>query len=642
MTCFVFSTDEEAARLIRQALGDLGVAGEFCSEGFAAVERLSQQAFQMVIVDWDDQPEAGSLLTTARQRKASERPLTLAIVKEDTSVPKALQAGANSILRKPIVAGHCKDTLATACDLLKARQASAKSALTIGPKAEAKSESGSFAIDASIPTPPTIPASMEPGKEKGWRAGEFLQSAPVAPGAQFETESETLHAADSPAGEPVDPLKELEPVASAVQKRAPAEPEETLQEKPHGLDWYLKTRGGNRGAGQPAAPAQANPDVLRFEHSSSDSSFAASHSATAGLHSAGEEQGTSKSFTQARAAVAQPKKEEDETSQAESEKPRRQEGRRARVRPAFAVAVVLAGVAVALAPQAPWHPKVLGLWNRGQKAVHAWLNPQLVTPTQAPVSHENFARAGDEYKLPVAENIPDATTDPSQIKVVPVVDPTAKKANNDNGGEQAATATNGTEASSGGTEQTSVAESQPTLPTTEAGSDPAAGNSADSGAAHHSDSSPTIVPSKPPVLPKPAPQRNPQVQYVSTPVKVPSSLQSQMASTTPAAGGDKPAEAAMPSIEPVSVPEAAERALLTEQPNFDYPANGGGQAGSVMVQILVGRDGAVEDAKFLQGSLAFAKAAVDGVKQWKFKPYVMNGRPVSVQTVLTIKFSPAK
>jgi protein TonB len=56
--------------------------------------------------------------------------------------------------------------------------------------------------------------------------------------------------------------------------------------------------------------------------------------------------------------------------------------------------------------------------------------------------------------------------------------------------------------------------------------------------------------------------------------------------------------------------------------------------------VLVGRDGTIQDAKFLQGSLAFARAAIDGVKRWKFKPYIMNGRPVSVQTTLTIKFPP--
>jgi len=111
---------------------------------------------------------------------------------------------------------------------------------------------------------------------------------------------------------------------------------------------------------------------------------------------------------------------------------------------------------------------------------------------------------------------------------------------------------------------------------------------------------------------------------------------------TPDAGGNKPPEAAMQAIEPVKVPEAAERALLTDQPAPDYPGNSNGQPGTVTLQVLIGRDGTVEDAKFLQGSLAFARVAIDGVKRWKFKPYIMNGRPVSVQTPLTISFKPAQ
>ena len=94
----------------------------------------------------------------------------------------------------------------------------------------------------------------------------------------------------------------------------------------------------------------------------------------------------------------------------------------------------------------------------------------------------------------------------------------------------------------------------------------------------------------------------------------------------------------MPSIEPVVLTEATERALLTEQPALVYPANAKGQQGTVILQVLIGRDGTVQDVKFLQGSLAFARAAIDGVKTWKFKPFTMNGRPVSVQTLLTITF----
>src|SRR6202035_5931382 len=90
-------------------------------------------------------------------------------------------------------------------------------------------------------------------------------------------------------------------------------------------------------------------------------------------------------------------------------------------------ALVLAAGAILAAPQAPWHPKLRGVFARAQQATRGWLNPQPVTPTQAPVAHEDFGRAGDEYKMPASETIPDATTDPSQIQVVPVVDPTAKK-----------------------------------------------------------------------------------------------------------------------------------------------------------------------------------------------------------------------
>jgi periplasmic protein TonB len=114
-----------------------------------------------------------------------------------------------------------------------------------------------------------------------------------------------------------------------------------------------------------------------------------------------------------------------------------------------------------------------------------------------------------------------------------------------------------------------------------------------------------------------------------------------MASMTPEASGNKPVEAAMPSIEPVDLPEATARGLLLEQPDLSYPPSAKGQTGKVVLAVLVGRDGTVQDAKFLQGSLVFARAAIDNVKQWRFKPYTMNGRAVSTQTLLTINFKPA-
>lgn len=114
-----------------------------------------------------------------------------------------------------------------------------------------------------------------------------------------------------------------------------------------------------------------------------------------------------------------------------------------------------------------------------------------------------------------------------------------------------------------------------------------------------------------------------------------------MAPNTPDPVSNRPADAAGPSIEPVAVAENAERALLIEQPPIPYPPNAKGQPGTVVLQVLIGRDGTVQDAKFLQGSLAFARTAIDGAKRWKFRPYMLNGHPVSVQTTLSITIKPA-
>jgi protein TonB len=331
---------------------------------------------------------------------------------------------------------------------------------------------------------------------------------------------------------------------------------------------------------------------------------------------------------------------------------------------AICAASLLAIIAIVAAPQAPWHSRLKIVLSNAQHSFHKWLNPQPVTAvSQAPTSHEDFGRAGDEYKLPVAETIPDATTDPSQIQVVPAIDPTAKKpatdtANPDQG--QPATDTNPNPAQVPEASQTPAVQAPENPPAVQPA--PAATSPATLSAPTSAPTSTTAIPtpaapSNPPhsetttVLttpapsnaapPGPPPRRQPS-QYVPPTTKVPSSLQSQMATMVPEASGNKPVDAAMPAIEPVDVSEMAERALLTDQPSLNYPPNVRGQQGTVILQVLIGRDGAVQDAKFVQGSLAFARPAIDGVKQWRFKPYTMNGRPVSVQTNLTIKFKPAQ
>jgi periplasmic protein TonB len=675
LRCLLFCSDEGTAAPILQALTDLGVEGELCPEAVTAVEKVTQQSFQIVIIDWEKQPEAALLLTTARERKAATRPLTLAIVSDDASIPQALQAGANSILRKPLQLNQITDTLKTACDLLRSKLESAANVAQAA--AAGVSGTGAASVGGLAGSVSTIPASVERGQETNLRAGEFLQSASSAPGGQFETEADAHESQEHSSVEPVDSLKDLEPMAASVAKekpasdRAPDRPSDRPSQpsEPRGLEWYLKTRA----ASLPPVPVQssapaasAKPELLGFDQASSYSPPPETSSDDVPPEPAPKvksiQLGIQKAEDEPKPETRREQKPERKPERkrdpellagdgAESEDAPRP---RSRFRGPLAGALLLAGCAILAAPQAPWHPKMRVLWSQGQQALHGWLNPQPATVVQAPVAHEDFGRAGDEYKLPATENIPDATTDPSQIQVVPVIDPTAKKttpdaANSDQPptqGDPAATTPNGPTQPTG-TQAPETQTPQPAPPTTTPAAGPVGSTISTPpativavAAPPHSDPPPVSSLPAASVAPRPAPPKAQEPHYATPPGNVPSSLKSQMASMTPDASGNKAAESAMQSIEPVAVPELTERALLTDQPALDYPAAARGQQGTVVLQVLIGRDGSVQDAKFLQGSLVFAKVAIDGVKSWKFKPYSMNGRPVSVQTSLTITFRP--
>ena len=610
LRCFVFSPDEGTSDVIRQVLSELDVEGESCSEAATAAEKIAKESFQLVVVDWD-QADATSMLSAARERKAADRPLILAIVSDDASVPKALQSGANSILRRPILVNQVKDTLTTARDLLRARL-------------ESKSAAQATAAAASATS--TLTANAEPA-ENALRNREFLSATPPASGTQFETESEPVSSSEDSAAESVRPLRDLEPLTTSVPEMPPP------PDEPRTLEELLKARGVKKQAAPVSSQAGApgKPDMLGYDQAPSYSSAAAP-------------------------ALAKEQKKEPALFSyvtGESEEPKNAAPSRFRLaKKTIIFAASLAGFAIALAPQAPWHPALKTLWSKGQHSLHAWLNPQPVTTPVAPTAHEDFSRAGDEYKLPVAETIPDATTDPSKINVVPVVDPTAKKPNGDASQDQTPATDQQTSAPADGSQapavQNPVSQPQPTTPAATQPAvlsgppitvAPAPATLPASGAPTISASSQTSTVTYTPVTPTPAPPKSQPAPYVPPQApKVPSSLKSQMATMVPDASGNKAPEAALPSIEPVAVPEATERALITDQPLIVVPAAAGNQHGTVILQVLIGRDGAVQDAKFFQGSLVFARAAIDGVKQWKFKPYFVNGRPVSVQTTLAVKF----
>jgi len=60
--------------------------------------------------------------------------------------------------------------------------------------------------------------------------------------------------------------------------------------------------------------------------------------------------------------------------------------------------------------------------------------------------------------------------------------------------------------------------------------------------------------------------------------------------------------------------------------------------GSVVLQVLVGQDGAVRDARFLSGPPVLIPAAIDAVKHWQYQPSSVNGQPIEWETQVALKF----
>ena len=60
--------------------------------------------------------------------------------------------------------------------------------------------------------------------------------------------------------------------------------------------------------------------------------------------------------------------------------------------------------------------------------------------------------------------------------------------------------------------------------------------------------------------------------------------------------------------------------------------------GPVVLQAFIARDGTIQDLKLIRGSFLLGQAAYRAVRQWRYQPYLINGRAVEAQTLVTVDF----
>jgi protein TonB len=106
------------------------------------------------------------------------------------------------------------------------------------------------------------------------------------------------------------------------------------------------------------------------------------------------------------------------------------------------------------------------------------------------------------------------------------------------------------------------------------------------------------------------------------------------------------------SSTPVAVPKVAtpqrvrvssgvSTGLLIKKVTPNYPplARQARIQGQVILQAEISKEGTIQNLQLISGHAMLAPAAIEAVKQWRYKPYLLNGEPVAVETQVVVNFS---
>ena len=95
-----------------------------------------------------------------------------------------------------------------------------------------------------------------------------------------------------------------------------------------------------------------------------------------------------------------------------------------------------------------------------------------------------------------------------------------------------------------------------------------------------------------------------------------------------------------PAVQRVRVSQGVTKGLLIYRVEPAYPplAKQARIQGVVVMTALIDKGGNVQNLQVVSGHPLLAPAAIEAVKQWRYKPFLLNGQPVEVETTVTVNF----
>jgi protein TonB len=607
----LFCPDEKTARTVTQVLTDLDFAVVPCTEPFAAVKKLMGEHFDAVVVDCDNEQNATLLFKSARNAPNNQTSLAVAVVEGQAGVAKAFRIGANLVLTKPINVEQAKGTLRVARGLLRKGEA-AKPGAAAAPVAVKPASPAPLAQK-----PMTAAAASWPSSP----AQAVAPSAPVQSPALRPQAAAAMPAAVGSGAELIDTERSEAASLAAAKSAAKASTPNISSAPPSVLDAESGT--GKTGIDKPktdkikTGSASANqtavtpPPIVTLTTKSSGGSGFGSASAPAPAR----EVKPSTPVEEKPSAVAEPPTQIEEAAPVESSanaptlsfggtvgadaQPVASGDSKKTLLAVIIVLLIVAGAYVAWTQMGGKMPWISGV--APQPVTVAAVAPRPAPSTALTAKPVSPLSAAPDSTVPVSA----ATTHPASAEN----SPTPKTA------------------STPSTEDTGSRSGKPEA-------------SPDSFKPSTSTVTPIKVPTPkaaaPPVIKKTA--ATPAATSSDAPAPSLAGISADNGGTLPNLMGS--GTTPTPVLQTTNVSQGLSQGLILKKTQPTYPSIALQMRieGPVDLLATISKTGNITAVKILHGDPQLARAALEAVKQWKYKPYLLDGQPVEIQTQITVNF----
>jgi TonB family protein len=620
----LFCPDDKTARTVTQVLSELEFSVEPCTEPFAAVKKLMGGHFDALVVDCDNEQNATLLFKSARNSTSNQTSLAVAIVEGQAGVAKAFRIGANLVLTKPINVEQSKGTLRVARGLLRKGEPVKPGAPAPAPVA---------ATPAAVPAKPAparpsapalsakpAPPMAKPAPAPGAQTVAAQRAIPPVPAKPVNVASAQVAASSGLADQ--DETSEIKGTPSAStsipSRLAPSAAAKPLANKP------VANRPLVNNVVPPAAPAVKSPMATSAIGFGSGAA-----SAPAPALEAPPAEATAASTPEASSVLE--KIEELEHTAA----------------PASALPDTLSEAAAESSSQtAPAPTFTFGGANApeesdgGRKKIFLGIAAVVLVAVSGYAAYTHFSGGASQpaSHAPAAVPAPPASTTASPQPAKPTASASAPAPSPAAQPEQV-----NSQPASNTTEDSNAAANDSTTDASSASTS----NAAKPG---HGASPVSKAATPPAVAAKPAPAplvvKGGAVPTAKAEAPAADTTAPSVAMADPASSGalsglvSSGANGPKPILQQVNVSQGVSQGLLIKRVQPVYPKTALLMKieGVVELMATVSQSGDITAVKVLKGDPQLTKAASDAVKQWKYKPYLLNGVPVEITTQVTVNF----